>query len=228
VRQFTQDPVPPEDVEIILEAGRLAPSTVNLQTWSFITFTAEEWRQTVGTNPPFAAPLLILICGDIHRVEALLGRETSPPLLGFTVAVMNASIAAQNMHLMAHALGYGSVLLSETGKSGLLDVQYLVEKLELPAGVFPLLTMGVGVSRIGPLAMPPKLPMEAVAFRNRYPTLNMESILRWFDEMAQAYRLGDPKGSIEDRIQHYAKKFDRVERELEQLIYRSKGDARTS
>lgn len=225
VRQFTKDPVPQNDIDIILEAGRVAPSAVNLQTWSFITFSPQEWRSTIGTDPPFDAPLLILICGDIHRVEVLLNREPAPPILAFTTAVINASIAAQNMHLMAHALGYGSVLLSETGRSGLLDMQYLVDRLRLPPGVFPLFTLVVGVARSGPLVMPPKLPVEAVAFRNGYPSLDTHLVNQWFEEMAQAYRLTDPRGSIEGRIEHYAQQFERVENELERLIYRRKNDA---
>ncbi|MFW5747864.1 MAG: nitroreductase family protein, partial [bacterium] len=38
VRSFLDRPVPDDIFDAILEAGRLAPSGVNLQTWSFACF----------------------------------------------------------------------------------------------------------------------------------------------------------------------------------------------
>ena len=40
VRRFTEQPIPDDVFAAILEAGRVAPSTVNLQTWSFAVFDA--------------------------------------------------------------------------------------------------------------------------------------------------------------------------------------------
>ena len=46
VRRFADREIPDDVFSAILEAGRLAPSTVNLQTWTFFAFTAQSWRQT--------------------------------------------------------------------------------------------------------------------------------------------------------------------------------------
>ena len=46
-RSFTDEEIDQDDFLAILEAGRFAPSTVNLQTWSFITFTRAQWREIV-------------------------------------------------------------------------------------------------------------------------------------------------------------------------------------
>jgi len=52
-----------------------------------------------------------------------------------------------NMNIAAEAVGVSSVMLSETGRTGLLDAGYLKEKLGLPERVAPLLTMVFGYRR---------------------------------------------------------------------------------
>src|SRR5512143_3512444 len=44
VRSFSQREIADDVFAAILEAGRLAPSTVNLQSWSFAAFTVTSWR----------------------------------------------------------------------------------------------------------------------------------------------------------------------------------------
>lgn len=41
IRSFTNQPIPDDVFSAILEAGRLAPSTVNLQSWTFAVFDNE-------------------------------------------------------------------------------------------------------------------------------------------------------------------------------------------
>jgi len=53
----------------------------------------------------------------------------------YTIAVMNASLAAMNMNIAAETLGVGlGHALGKRAASGLLDVGYLKEKLSLPDG----------------------------------------------------------------------------------------------
>jgi nitroreductase len=42
VRSFTDRPIPPTDLDRILEAGRRAPSSQNWQPWDFIVVTDRE------------------------------------------------------------------------------------------------------------------------------------------------------------------------------------------
>ena len=42
VRQFTSDPVTPQQVEKLLEAGIMAPSAMNKQPWHFIVCRDRE------------------------------------------------------------------------------------------------------------------------------------------------------------------------------------------
>ena len=72
VRRFTKHKLPEDVFAAILEAGRLAPSTVNLQTWSFATFSAETWRVTFNHTIPFNAQRAVIVMGDAHRNRAVL------------------------------------------------------------------------------------------------------------------------------------------------------------
>ena len=130
VRHFTNRKIAEDVFAAILEAGRLAPSTVNLQTWSFATFDAETWRVTFDRIIPFKAQRAVIVMGDTHRNRAVLNAFPHSSLVEYSVAVMNASLAAMNMNIAAEALGVSSVMLSETGRSGLLDIGYLKQKLK--------------------------------------------------------------------------------------------------
>ena len=53
IRSFTNQEIPEDVWAAILEAGRVAPSTVNLQTWTFLTFTPDQWRRIFDKPLPF-------------------------------------------------------------------------------------------------------------------------------------------------------------------------------
>src|SRR5262245_58413916 len=61
VRAFSGRDIPPDVFCAILEAGRVAPSTVNLQSWSFATFTAASWRATFDRPLPFKGKCAIVV-----------------------------------------------------------------------------------------------------------------------------------------------------------------------
>lgn len=220
VRRFTSQPLPEDVFAAILEAGRLAPSTVNLQTWSFAAFTEETWQAAFGRGIPFRARRAVIVLGDIHRIRGLQGSFPDSPLVFYTIAVMNASLAAMNMNVAAEALGVSSVMLSETGRSGLLDAGYLKEKLSLPEGVFPLMTIVFGYPAAAPGPMPPKLPVEAVCFTDgRYHETDPAVLQDWMAQMAAGYKASSPFSSLEAQLGVYRSKIGQAEHELGKMIY---------
>ena len=48
IRNFTEDPVSDQDLDLILEAGRQAPSGENAQPWRFIIVKSEAMRKKMG------------------------------------------------------------------------------------------------------------------------------------------------------------------------------------
>ncbi len=219
VRDFKDDPIPDDVFAAILEAGRVAPSTVNMQTWSFITFNDEEWRSTFDAPIPFAAQRLVMIVADVSRIRRTITEFPYAPLCEYTVGVMNASLAAMNMNIAAEALGVSSVMLSETGRSGFYDAGFLSEKLELPPGVVPIMSIAFGYPKAGYPPMPPKLPMEAVAFSGKYRETTMETLQEWLTGMQAGYQIMYIGKAFEKQIAHYKTRIDEAEKDLDKMVF---------
>jgi nitroreductase len=219
VRRFARREIPEDVFSAILEAGRLAPSTVNLQTWAFAAFSGESWAETFGRPIPFKGKRAVIVMGDTHRGQLVASAFPSSPLVEYTVAVINASLAAMNMCLAAEALGVSSVMLSETGRSGFLDAGYLKQKLSLPGGVFPLMTVIFGYSR-GPYpAMPPKLPLEQICFEGKYREADSEVMEDWLAQMVAGYKARSPLSSFEAQLRLYQTKIGKAETDLKEMVF---------
>lgn len=219
IRSFTNQPICEDEFTAILEAGRLAPSTVNLQSWSFAVFTGESWHETFGHSIPFRAQRAVIIMGDMHRVRTLRIDFPESSLVDYTTAVMNASLAAMNMNLAAEALGISSVMLSETGRSGLLDTAYLKEVLCLPEQVFPIMTIVFGYPRGEYPPMPPKLPLQTVCFSGKYQEPNTSIMEDWLAQMVAGYKTSHITSSFDAQLKVYQNKIGSAEIDLENMVY---------
>lgn len=214
VRSFSSRPIPDDVFAAILEAGRLAPSTINLQSWSFAIFTADTWRATFGAPLPFRGQRAVLVMADAHRPRMATDLLPASPLIEHTTAVMNASLAAMAMNIAAEALGVSSVMLSETGRSGLLDIGYLREKLALPGGVIPLMTIVFGYAS-GPYPpMPPKLPLDQVCFTGRYREADPTVMADWLAQMIAGYKASHLFSSFDAQLKVYRAKIGQAEADL--------------
>lgn len=138
IRRYQDKSVPRELIDEVLEAGRLAPSASNLQTWKFKVITDPETRKALreaAFNQRFVeqAPVVIVACTDFEafgdrskRTWELLRSGAVRPSLSMVLrsvrsgkedeaeersvinAVVNVSIAVQNMVLAATSLGLGT------------------------------------------------------------------------------------------------------------------------
>lgn len=217
-RNYASRPIPDDVFDAILEAARVAPSTVNLQTWSFAVFTAASWRDTFGRPIPFKAQRAVIVMADTHRARSVFEAFPHSPLVEYTIGVMNASLAAMNMNLAAEALDVSSVMLSETGRSGLLDAGYLKETLGLPDGVIPIMTIVFGYARGARPPMPPRLALDQICFEKRYAEPDPDLMRRWMEEMMAGYKAAFPTSSFEAQLRVYQSKIGQAEQELRRLV----------
>jgi len=103
VRQFQDRPLDPAHLQRILDAGRRAGSSKNLQRWAFIVVRERRHLVELATVGPFAGHLagaaaaVALVTPDPAEVDAPLS------------VMWDLGRAAQNMILAAWALGVGSV-----------------------------------------------------------------------------------------------------------------------
>jgi len=223
VRAFLDQPIPDDVFDAILEAARLAPSTVNLQTWAFAVFDAALWQATFGRPIPFHGSRAVIVIADTSRDRQVLDAFPYSPLIEHTVGVMNASLAAMNMNITAEALGVSSVMLSETGRSGLLDIGYLKETLHLPDAAVPLMTIVFGYAR-GPYPpMPPKLPIDQICFQGNYTPAQRETMEAWLSQMKAGYKASHITSSFESQLQVYRSKIGQAEADLHAAIFHHDG-----
>ncbi len=97
IRKYDGSEVKREDIELMVDAGRLAPTARNEQPWEFVVITdkarLEELTRIVGRNGPFLK--------DCGCAIIVLCRPTKQYL-------EDGSSATENILLSATALGYGS------------------------------------------------------------------------------------------------------------------------
>jgi len=157
VRRFREEPIPVEHLKKILEAGVWAPSGSNVQPWEFILVTEKENIERIKLISPglFGNPqTLVVLC--INRKRAEKGGE-----LGQTTALMDISMAAQNMMLMAYSLGIGSCPVVSFSKTALREL------LNIPDFVEPVLILSFGYPKFWPKP-PRRRPLREVVHVEEY------------------------------------------------------------
>jgi nitroreductase len=224
VRSFTSESIPEDVFAAILEAGRLAPSTVNLQTWAFAVFDAELWQRVFGRPIPFLGSRAVIVVADTHRDRQVLDAFPYSPLVEHTIAVTNASLAAMNMNIAAEALGVSSVMLSETGRTGLLDAKYLKDRLCLPDRTVPLMTIVFGYARGRYPTMPPKLPAEQIFFKGHYQPPDLATMESWLSQMIAGYKASHLRSSFQKQLNVYQQKIGQAESDLSEMIFGREGN----
>jgi hypothetical protein len=156
---------------------------------------------------------------DTYRARSVVDAFPSSPLMEHTVGVMNASLAAMNMNVAAEALGLASVMLSHTGRTGLLDCGHLKQKLELPDGVCPLMTMIFGCPRGLHPPMPPKLPLQQICFEGPYREADRAAMEDWLAQMRAGYKVSHPLSSFEAQLRVYESKIGQAEADLRAMVF---------
>jgi hypothetical protein len=110
-------------------------------------------------------------------------------------------------------------MLSETGRTGLLDAGYLKEALALPDGVFPLMTIVFGYGRGAYSPMPPKLPLEQICFEGRYREADAAIMADWLDQMVAGYKASNLRSSFDAQLRVYQAKIGQAEADLRAMIF---------
>ena len=97
VRAYTGESIPRNDLETIVDAGRMAASGSNLQPWVFIVVTEKEMISK-----------LCLAAAWMDKAAAIIAVVMDPSSRWW---LEDGSAAVQNMQIAATALGYGSCWL---------------------------------------------------------------------------------------------------------------------
>jgi nitroreductase len=157
-RQFTSEPVSEEMLDRLVQAAALAPMGGNELVRRLIVVSDPKLVKTVrDVTPSFLANAVavIVVCTDLERAEASMGRQGREIL-----SLLDAGAAAENMALAAPALGVGISFVRSVNDSALQEV------LELPDQVRVDILVGVGHPASTPSPAAPR--RDAIVFRNRF------------------------------------------------------------
>lgn len=128
VRAFAEKKISKEDLEIIADVARYAPSGMNRQ----------EWKFTVVQNKDLIKALAKVITEELDRgpdynfygADTLI-ITTSPREAKY--ATEDCACALQNMFLAAHSLGIGSVWINQLkGICDVPEIRDVLRKINIP------------------------------------------------------------------------------------------------
>lgn len=196
VRAYDSRPLPDGALEAMVAAAQSAASSSNLQTWSVIAVQEPERKARLahlaGDQEQIrACPLFLVWLADLARLAAVAERRALPHgALDYTEAlllgVVDATLAAQNAVVAAEALGLGTVYIGAI-RNRPLDV---AAELRLPPRSFAVFGLCVGwPDPQRPAHVKPRLPQDAVLFRETYSADGQaEAVARYDESMSAFYR----------------------------------------
>jgi nitroreductase len=114
VRRYRPDPIPPEELEAVLEAGRWTGSSKNRQGWAFVVFDDRPGLERIATAGNFTGPVLAS-AATVALVRLPGGND------------FDIGRAAQNIMLAAAARGIGSCPITLHQRDRARDILALPE-----------------------------------------------------------------------------------------------------
>jgi len=199
IRAFRNEPVPEADLRAMIRAAQQASTSSNMQAYSVIRVTDRRLRaelaeiagrqQYVETCPEF-----LVWCADMERLRIAAGIEPSAMPCNaeaYTIAAIDAALAAQNAAVAAESLGYGICYIGAVRN----DIAKTAALLGLPQRVVPLFGMCIGRPDQQPL-LRPRLPVRAVLHENRYDDAVYAEAVAAYDEAHAEYLKERSRGRL--------------------------------
>lgn len=134
VRSYNNKKVEKEKLDMILEAGRVAPTGANFQPQYFIVVQQQEGLEKIQkAGKTFGAPCVIIVCCDTKKtwVRSIDGKKLTD---------IDATIVTDHMMLQATELGLGTVWVCS------FKPDVIKEEFGLPQNLEPINLLIVGYS----------------------------------------------------------------------------------
>ncbi len=138
VRNFTGAPVVRADLERIIRAGMAAPTAVNMQPWSFVAVMERKALDELAAGLPYARMLTRAGAAVVVCTEPKRAYEGSRDM-----AVIDASLAGENILLAVEALGLGGVWTAAYPYADRMS--HVRTVLNIPEEVIPLNVIAIGI-----------------------------------------------------------------------------------
>ncbi|BAN90150.1 nitroreductase family protein [Aeropyrum camini] len=194
IRKYVKKPLPEEHVNLLMEAARRAPTDATLHLWSAVRVVDDGVRRrlatAIGQEHVYEAGEFFVFLADFYRLKRLLehrGEElgrVDRALLVFSA--IDAGLAAENMAVMAEALGYGTCFIGGVQNAA----ELIIDLLDLPEKTYPLFGLTIGYPAEDP-PLRPRLPADLLFHTDRYRRYSSEDLARAYEAMASYSRRRD-------------------------------------
>ena len=203
IRKFKNRKIEKSIVEKLVDVARHTSSSSFMQSYSIISVNNEQKKQAIAdiSNQQYIADsghLFIMVVDQNRNMRIAKENKQDTEVLGsfdrFFIGASDALLASQNILLATESLGLGGVLLG----SILNDVPKLIDILELPDFVFPVLGIAIGYPDQEPQHKP-RLPKTVMHFEDTYKVQeDINKTLEVYDEVvSQYYDLRDENKRVE-------------------------------
>ncbi len=206
IRKYKREKIKEEDLKIILEAIRRAPSGWGLGWVNVIVVQDEVLKSRIadlvgGQKHVEEAPLLLVFIVDYARLEKVLektGTVSAKPNLGFLLAgLVDVGIASAFATIAAESLGYGVCYIAIY--SAMCEIAKL---LNLPKGSIPIVGLTVGIPSEEP-GLRPRPSLDVIADIDKYGVLE-EKVNKTIEQlrnyMAKTWKLVLSKDGIYENV----------------------------
>lgn len=204
-RRFTDTPVEPEQLDLILACAFSAPSKSDLQQVSLVHVQDPQRRQSIASLIPTmpwvgTCPEFFVFCADGRRIERIAELRGKPfvndNLDNFLAAVCDTGLVMQAFITAAEALGLGCCPISVIRNS----MEAVSEILNLPDRVIPISGMCLGYPpQAGFVSM--RLPLALTCHTDQYDESAFETLLNDYDQRR------DARFSLPTERQKYREEF---------------------
>jgi nitroreductase len=204
-KQFTSQPVEVDKILQVIQAGTMAPSSGNIQNWSFVVVTDIDqirnmYEYTLNQEPFLSAMAAVIVCGDVEYAHTMYGMRGKR-----LYTIQNCAAATENMLLAAHALGLGASWIGAFDEDKISLMFGIPQSQHRPQAI---ILLGYAVN--GDVEPKHIKELPDVVFFNKYGSRALRPHLMTYD-WAQEWRLQGQK--IKSHLSHAKETVFGVQRE---------------
>lgn len=193
IRRYERKNISAEDIDFIYQAIRNTPTSYNGQQFSVIDVTDQQLKEKLyeltGQKQIKTCNHFLVFCADYNKIRTIANAKKieMPPFEktgdGVIVGIVDAALAMMSALIAAESCGLGTCCIGYTRTAAPKEIGLL---LQLPAGVFIVCGLAIGVPREQP-DLKPKQPTELVIHQNGYKNDSVADLLLKYDEIISEY-----------------------------------------
>jgi len=206
--------LPAGTIETLVASAQSASTSSNLQAWSVIAVEDPKRKarlaELAGSQKHIVeAPLFLVWVADLSLLEMLgerdkLSTEGLNCLEYLIMAVVDATLAAQNAFVALESLGLGGVYIGAIRN----NTELVAAELGLPSKAFPVFGLTVGFPDPSIVTeIKPRLPQAAILHREQYSSAAIPAAVAEYDQLMRKFQ-AEQKLEVTDWSRQAASRID--------------------